>query len=115
MLGDAENPTPSASQGEVTWKEGASSETGSVDSSTQAAVTSGAGQTRDEQAGGEEHSEGAVVGAATTEASDSGNATLEDEVDSESLLADAVDGAPEEDAEPVGSASFGQQIGRAHV
>src|SRR5690625_7773594 len=75
MLGDAENPTPSASQGEVTWKEGASSETGSVDSSTQAAVTSGAGQTRDEQAGGEEHSEGAVVGAAnTTDAADGANA-----------------------------------------
>src|SRR5690625_4683838 len=112
LLGDAENPAPSASQGEVT-SPGSQGEVASKDgdeSSTQAAVTSGAGQTRDEQAGGEEHSEGAVVGAATTEASDSGNATLEDEVDSESLLADAVDGAPEEDAEPVGSASFGQRL-----
>jgi len=110
MLGDAENPTPSASQGEVTWKEGASSETGSVDSSTQAAVTSGAGQTRDEQAGGEEHSEGAVVGAATTDAGDSDEVAIKGGADSDGMVADAVDGAPEEDAEQVGSASFGQRL-----
>src|SRR5690625_8045220 len=95
MLGDAENPTPSASQGDVTWKEGASSETGSVDSSTQAAVTSGAGQTRDEQAGGEEHSVGAVVGAATTDAGDSDEVAIKGGADSDGMVADAVDGAPE--------------------
>src|SRR5699024_9146244 len=83
-------------------------------SSTQAAVTSGAGQTRDEQAGDEEHSEGAVVGAANTTdtdgAIDGGDSEVEKATADDAMVADAVDGAPEEDAEPVGPASFGQRL-----
>src|SRR5699024_2148674 len=113
----AENPAPADKQVTAGSKDAA-------DSSTKDAATSGTGQTQDGQGQvkGEDQSEDAVVGAATSDAkttaaavendgnSAEGGVTVDEGCD-DSMVAAAVDGPADDDAdEQVASRSIGQRL-----
>lgn len=114
LLGDAENPVSADKQVDAGSKD-------AVDSSTKGAVTSGTEKAQEGQDQTEGQGEGAVVGAAETDAN-TATATVEgagskdgdlefDDGFNDSMVAGAVSGPSEDGADgPVGSRSLGQRL-----